>query len=199
VAGRIALCRATDTDCDTGVTACRECKVGYEFDVAGRTYHGRAQARYGTYSELENGAAIMVRYLPADPDTSDTTFDRGWVDGGGLGGMIFVAIFGLGLFGGLGVIGAVALVSEFRSARRAIWLRQHGVQRGAVVARIAQSATDDEGVPSLTLHWNDDTGTSGHSRSRKRTDLPQAGERITIYADPDGKLPPVWEGDSGTR
>jgi hypothetical protein len=47
--------------------------------------------------------------------------------------------------------------------------------------------------------WVDDAGVTGKSRPQPQYRLPAPQAAITVYADPDGTLPPVWEGDSGSR
>ena len=47
--------------------------------------------------------------------------------------------------------------------------------------------------------WKDDAGAPGQSFACWPVNLPAIGTRITVYADPDGNIPSVWEGDCGTR
>ncbi len=174
-------------DSNSDVTrTCTDFNVGYSYEVAGRVMHGSTTTDYDTYANL-----------PEDPGNAVTSLEAGRVDASG--GMGVLAL----VFGGLGgvffVIGAGGLVWLVRRALAATRLRDNGTARGAVVVAQEETNVRVNNRQQWRIRWKDDTGVLGASRGQAREKLPQVGDRITVYADPDGKLPPVWEGDSGTR
>lgn len=105
----------------------------------------------------------------------------------------------------LALFGTALGIRALCTARRMAWLRDSGQRRSARVIAVERvrwlrryanwRATwqDEAGQPGRTkLHGQDRRGGPGPA-------LPPVGVTITIYADPDGKLPSVWEGDCGAR
>ena len=86
-------------DRDSTVTrTCTDFNVGYGYMVGRRMWHDKAVTDYRTYANLFEGAPVMVRYLPSDPQNNATSFDPTAVDA--WGGMSVVAL----VFGGLGAV-----------------------------------------------------------------------------------------------
>ncbi len=200
VAGRVEkLWESTETcrDNNNHDYICQAFNVGFGFAAAGKTAHGSQAVGYDIYAGLTEGSPVKVRYRDGDPTSYAVSFDG--TPPAAMGDMGFVAA----LVGGIGslflVLGGVGLLVLYRIARRQVGLRDWGVMRGAVVLAQVPSNVTVNDQPLWCIRWKDDSGVIGQSRGRSQDDLPDAGERITIYADPDGKLPPVWEGDSGTR
>ena len=187
-------CRDNNSDV---TRTCTDFNVGYAYEVAGKTWHDSATTGYETYANLAEGSRIKVRYLPDVPGDSVTSFQADNVDAsGGLGVLALV-------FGALGAaflaIGGGGLAWVVRAALRRIRVRDGGTARGAVVQAREETNVRVNNRPMWRIRWTDDTGALGQSRGRPEGDLPQVGARITVYADPEGRLPSVWEGDSGTR
>lgn len=185
-------------DRNSGITrTCTDFNLGYSYQVAGQTLHHSATTSYDTYANLTEGARIKLRYLPSDPNNSVTSFGAEVVDASG--GLRVMAL----IFGGLGVvflaIGVGGLVWLIRRAMTAERLRDSGTARGAVVLAQEETNVRVNGQAQRRIRWKDDSGALGASRRQPGENLPAVGDRITVYADPDGHRPAVWEGDCGSR
>ena len=185
-------------DSNSNVTrTCTDFNVGYSYEVGGKTWADSGTTSYETYANLEEGERIIVRYLRDDPGNSVTSFDAETVDA--MGGMAVVALI-FGVLGGVfAVIGSAGLGWLIRGARRGVWLRDNGSQRGAVVLAQEETNVRVNNRVQWRIRWKDDSGDLGQSRGQARENLPQVGARIVVYADPSGRQAAVWEGDSGTR
>ena len=201
VMGRVETRWESTRDCkDSNSNVSRTCtdfNVGYSYEAGGTTQHASATAGYEVYAALTEGSPIKVRYLPRDPANNVTSFDAGMVDAsGGMGVLVLV-------FGGMGavfaVVGGGGLGVLARGARQRNRVRDNGTARGAVVLAREETNIRVNNRMQWRIRWKDDAGVLGQSRAQAPDGLPEAGARITIYADPTGTLPPVWEGDSGTR
>lgn len=201
VMGRIEKRWESTRDCkdsNSNVTrTCTDFNVGYSYEAESKTWHDSTTTGYETWAGLEEGALIKVRYLPGDPGDSVTSLDRETVDADG-GLDVLAWVFG-GLGGAFVLIGGGGLAWLIRRARAGVLLRDTGTARGAVVLAQEETNVRINGRMQWRITWKDDAGNLGKSRGRLREDLPQAGARIVVYADPTGHQPAVWEGDSGTR
>jgi len=89
----------------------------------------------------------------------------------------------------------------WRKASRMIRLGSHGARRRATVLRVERTNVRVNNRPRYRLFWEDDEGFRGRSLMgpfERFDDWPEGGE-ITIYADPAGRLPQVWEEDLKLR
>lgn len=201
VMGRVEKRWESTHDCkdnNSNVTrTCTDFNVGYAYEVAGKTLHDSATTDYNTYADLAEGTPIKLRYLPGDPGDSVTSFDPDTVDAAG--GMTVLAL----VFGGLGglfvLFGGGGLLWLIRGALRRNRVRDGGTARGAVVLAREETNVRVNNRVQWRIRWKDDTGAMGQSRAQPPDGLPEVGARITVYADPTGRLPAVWEGDSGSR
>ena len=187
----------SDSSSSSRTRSCTDFNVGYSFAVAGKTFHNSATTDYATYAGLEQGSPVLVRYLASDPGRNATSFDPQTVSASG-GQSVLGLIFG-GLGGAFVLIGGGGLAWLLRASLRAVGLRDTGTARGAVVLACEETNVKINNRRQWRIRWKDDTGALGQSRAQAPDQLPQAGDRITVYADPEGRLPAVWEGDSGTR
>jgi hypothetical protein len=198
VMGRVDACWGQGPDCIGGVVAtCPECTAAYAYEVEGQTYHGIRKTQGTTYDILEDGARVMVRYLPRDPTRSFSSFSPDAVDrqGGNVVGALIVGVIGyVSLLGFNGLLWA-----PYRRARRMVWLRENGIRREATVISQEVTPVDAEGPLEWRIRWKDEAGQWGQSEWRQVDDLPPVGATIVVYADPAGRQAAVWEGDSGTR
>jgi len=169
--------------------SCTDYNVGYAFEADGVMRNAKASVAESFYSQLNEGAVLPVRYAAEDPAVSEIEI-----------GTTMIAAVVLGLlalvFAGLGGIG---LAFRMRKAGRIVRVRDDGTMRTALVTGQERTNVRINDRQQFVLVWKDSAGAEGRSRYRRQEDLPPVGEAITVYADPDGLLPPVWEGDSGTR
>lgn len=198
VMGRVDACWGQGSDCVGGVVAtCDDCAAAYAYQVGGQIYHGIRKTERTTYDILEDGARIMVRYLPREPANSFTSFSPDAADREG-GNDVFAVFLGIqGLACLLGFNGM--LWKPYRQARQVVWLRDLGRVRGATVLSHEVTPDGEEGPLEWRMRWKDEAGQWGQSDWRPVDDLPSVGAAIVVYADPAGQMPAVWEGDSGTR
>ncbi len=164
---------------------CTRYEIRYRFAQGA----GQALVDAATYDGLAEGAAVRLRYVPADPATSELQAGETLIEGGALAGLGLVFALGCGL--GLWLRG--------RKAARMLRLRETGTMRTATVTAREPTSVRINGRRQWVIRWTDSTGATGKSRLRRMEDLPEAGAALVVYADPDGVLPAVWEGDVGTR
>ncbi len=168
---------------------CNGYHVRYGFVVAGVHRDDEADVASDFYAGLGEGKPIAVRYLPTDPAINEVEFGFSWFGGAIL--LLFGLIFGL--------VGAIPLGLRLRFARRAVALREDGVARGAKVTAKEATNLRINNRMMYVIRWTDSAGVSGKSRSRGADGLPEVGTEIRVFADPEGKVPPVWAGDTGER
>ncbi len=169
--------------------SCAEFDVGFGFDAAGVRQVGTASVTAAVYGGLREGGTIGVRYVSGDPATYEVDFGTTLI---GAVGLWVVALLFL-------VPGAMGLAARMRMAARLTRLRDTGALRGAVVTAVERSNTRVNGIQLWVMRWRDEAGAAGQCRMQRQVYLPEVGAAITVYADPEGRLPAVWEGDSGTR
>ena len=168
-------------------------RVSYRFATAdGKQLIGIQDVSAGFFELVHEGDHIKVRYLPVHPATSEIEQGRN-----GNSSTTFLGASLLIFAGGLG-----GLIVWWRKARSMIMLRDRGVPRAAKVTQL-ELIKSGKSAKSPARHgralWRDDTGETGRSLVRAKNDLPSLQQVITIFADPAGKLPSVWEGDVGSR
>ncbi|MEO6299600.1 MAG: hypothetical protein ABIV25_01710 [Paracoccaceae bacterium] len=190
VTGRIAsLVQGTHSCGKNNLSTCEDFTVGFDFAAAGVGWHGSASVSSGFYAGLSEGGSIVVRYVIDDP--SITEVDLGTTLIGG------VALWLIAL--GFMVAGGIGLWFRLRMATRLVRLRDDGTMRLATVTSQDRANVRVNGIQLWTMSWLDDAGVVGKSRMQRQKYLADVGAKITVYVDPVGKLPPAWEGDSGTR
>lgn len=190
VKGQVRDMQITTRSCGKNqMDTCTDYNLAFDFEASGVMTHGTAKVGQSTYNGLTLMAPIRVRYLPDDPALTEVEEGTTLVSGVALVALV-LAFLGLGLWG---------LLSRLRNARRMIWLRDEGgMQRARVLAQI-DTKTRINGVAMWRITWADASGVASRSRLTRLADLPEVGAEITIYTDPAGRLPSVWEGDCGTR
>ncbi len=166
--------------------------VEYQFEAQGRNT-GSAPVSESEWVAYRPGRPIAVWYLPDDPDNHSIS------PGGALWQTLIFCLLGA-FFLSCAILGTLAIL--VRTIRQA-YLRSVGLPMTATITRIASSGRSSFISQSWIMIWKDETGRQGRSDPRtawfhSREPLP-IGTTITIYADPKGRLPSVWEGDCGAR
>lgn len=157
--------------------------VEYQFEAA-RPYRGRASVSESQWVAYQPGRPIAVWYLPEDPDLHTLSPRSIWWGAIGytLGGVTLLSV---------GAFGTLAVLAQMQQNAT---LRETGERGSAKVTRISGG-----GRTGWRAEWRDETGRTGTIQRVWRMNLPDEGATITLYADPTGRLPPVWDGDCGPR
>lgn len=150
-------------------------------EIAGQASVGQ---RFHARQQVEG--PITLRYLPGQPDAPEV------VQGSTARGM-WIA---LGIGAALWLIALPLSLRHLGGIRGRLALRERGRMRQVRVAGLQPTGVKVNNLPLYRLVWNDPRGTSD---ARRQNRLPQVGQDITVFEDPDGKLPSVWEGDVGSR
>lgn len=168
----------------------RSYSVSYSFPTTGDPYtRGMQAVTREYYDSIAEGDQVPVRYLPSDPTVSETEFGSP-VSHQQLALFIAAALILIGL--GYGVF-------LFRRARCSIWLRERGELRQAEVNGHDIENKDSDKAKRARALWRDASGKEGRSLLCALSELPPVGATITVFADPEGKMQGVWEGDVGSR
>ena len=129
---------------------------------------------------------ITVRYLTSDPSTNfvePTKLTKG---------------FWVGLAASIGLIlgGFVGGFFALSRARACVTLREAGEMRtAAVMSHEIEGKKNEKGC----MVWRDASGDEGRSLVYPLGELLPVGASITVFADREGHLKGVWEGDIGSR
>jgi hypothetical protein len=169
--------------------SCTYDMVDYVYEAAGATLQGQESVSGPFYAGLHQGGPVQVRYVAQDPGTSEIEIGLTLI------GAVFLALLALAIGGA----GAFGLWRRLRMARGMVQMRDTGVMRRAMVTSLVPSRIRVNNRQQWVMRWTDSAGAEGRSRMRGVEDLPAAGSEITVYADPAARVPPVWEGDCGTR
>ncbi len=167
---------------------CTSYNVAYGFD-SGVWRQTQVEVSREFYSALRESGPIAVRYVVSDPTINEVEF--GWTLFGAVVFLAFAAAFAL--------VGGLFLRRRWQEVGRMVHLRETGVQRQAEVTGSDRTGWVINGQTQYAITWLDEAGILGKSLGRRLQTLPATGSQITIYADPDGKLPSVWARDSGLR
>lgn len=162
--------------------------VAYAFDVDGRNFSGENAVDETLFRSLSKGDSIALRYGADDPQLSAIAI---FGEHRGMRAVGFCVLFVMVLVFLLG-----ALSSKIEAWYRITYLLKVGARRSAVVTRYANLTYVSDGSLSSIL-WQDETGATGQSRMMTATRLPNLGATITVYADPEQKLPAIWDGEFG--
>lgn len=162
--------------------------VAYEFSVDGLRFSGENAVDETLFRSLSKGDSIALRYGADDPQLSAITV---FGEHPGLRAIGFCVLFLMVL-----VFLLAAFSSKIEASYRMTYLRKVGVRCSAVVIRFANAPGFADGSLSSIL-WRDETGAVGQSRMMTATRLPDLGATITVYADPERKLPAIWDGEFG--
>jgi hypothetical protein len=190
VLGQVSDMQITTRSCGKdNMDSCTDYDIAFDFPVAGVLTHGTAKVSEGNYRALTLKGPIKLRYLPYDPAVNEVAAEAGLIGSVALA-LIALAFLALGVWG---------LGARLRAARRMIWLREDGLVQRVRVGALVDAKTEINNVAMWRITWSDGAGLASRSRLYRQADLPPLGSEITIYADPAGKAPSVWEGDVGTR
>ena len=160
----------------------------YVFAVAGAERQVTESVTSGFKVSQKMLGPVVVHYLPDDPTVSEI------IPGSRFAG----SLTGMGITFAVLFYFAAAWGNRDAKAKARIAFGKVAEQRPASVLdheRVCQNRFQRK---LYRLVWRDRNGATGHGvwiGSAKH--LPPVGSTITIYADPTGKFPPVWEGDCG--
>jgi hypothetical protein len=168
---------------------CADFNLRYRFEADGRGYEHSGRVSDEVYFGLEVGGPVRVLYLAGDPAVSAVDIGETVLLGGVFLGLALV----------FGLIGGIGLAYQLRAGARLVWMRDNGTARVAEVTGQEATGLRVNQQVMWVMRWRDSAGAEGRSRAQAPGRLPAVGAKITVYADPEGVLPPVWEGDSGTR
>jgi hypothetical protein len=182
---RIDVSYDSDGDKDT------DYMLEFRFRAEGRELADEEEVSRSFYHANGVGDSLPVRYWRPDPSVFElepgaTATTILWTK--------IVSIVGL-------VIAGFWTERCWRKANRMIRLHEHGARRRATVLRVERTNVRVNNRPRYRLAWEDDEGFRGRSLMgpfERFDDWPEGGE-ITVYADPAGRLPPVWEEDLRAR
>lgn len=144
----------------------------------------------GFWRAAEVGARMPVRYVRPWPALAEVEPGATWA---------YLRPF-LILVACLAVPGVLVGWGFWARARGMRAMRLTGAKRSAVVTMHNQQPA---GLRNWRGHlvffykasWSDEAGGFGATLPHWQQDLPAVGAHITVYADPEGRRPAVWEGD----
>ncbi|MEM9642459.1 MAG: DUF3592 domain-containing protein [Pseudomonadota bacterium] len=144
----------------------------------------------GFFQAQDLGDTLPVRYWRPDPQVNEvepgSTRNQRW----------FTTIFSALLLAGSGY----AAIQGIGQATRWGRVRDYGERRVAVVKNHVRTSFKINNRSQYRVEWQDSAGAEGRSFLRNQRQLKDVpiGSEIWVYADPDGRLPSVWEMDVGT-
>lgn len=168
---------------------CSSYAVRYRFFHDAQLVEGEDSVSQGLFQRLTLHQEIPVHYVAGNPSQNELE------PGGKLNNGAMSELFGLALLLGSGI----AVLRNFKLAQQMVHLRSFGAARQAKVVALTQTDTKINGIALWRMEWRDEAETFGESRARWKSSLPELGAQITVYADPEGRLPAIWERDSGSR
>lgn len=166
---------------------CTDHDLVYSFPTAVGQQTVQRDVSRAEYDRTRLGAQRTVRYLPSDPRVWEAT--PGDVKSGAAG----TGVMGTLLAGA----GALGLSRLHRRVQAMVRVRDTGERRQATVTSHRDTGTRINGAALWVAQWRDEAGCSGEALARFGLTLPAVGQQISVYADPQGVLPPAWEGDVG--
>ncbi len=163
--------------------------VSFSYPVAGANRSARDAVSRAYYDQAIAGETRQMRYWRKDPSVLELEI------GSTAKTHRILQIFAALLLAGSGAL----LLTEWRLANRAVRLRDRGIARTAEVTQHVETKITLNKRKMYRLGWTDNTGARGRSfvMTSAKVDAFPIGHPITIYADPKGRLPSVWEGDVG--
>ena len=181
--------QSSDSCGKDNMDTCTQSHVRYTYDAGGPLREATTTVGSGFYATLQTNGPIPVTYLRSDPAVNEV--ESGWTLFGG----VLLLLFALAFAGA----GGGAMWIRIRQVLLAEGQRDTGVSRQATVTDLQPTRFAVNGKNLWRITWRDETGAAGQSRAQAVGELPEIGAAVTVYADPAGKRPAVWEGDSGTR
>ncbi|MSU88630.1 hypothetical protein GE300_03220 [Rhodobacteraceae bacterium 2CG4] len=191
--GAVAVATITDkritvtTDSDGDETT--RYHLDFAFAAERRDFRMSTTVGRGFYNRLQVGETTALRYWRPDPAVNE-------IEPGATTRTVWVTKIASALALAAGLFW---IQRCWRRARRALRVRDRGVRRRATVIGHLDTGVSVNKVRQYRLLWRDETGAQGRSwhLPRKRLhDWPEGAE-LTVYADPAGRLPAVWDRDVG--
>ncbi|NNU81352.1 hypothetical protein HMH01_12980 [Halovulum dunhuangense] len=165
--------------------------VDFDFGHETRSYSGSEAVSIGFYNAVNAGDTLPLRVWSVDPTVNE--LEPGSTAQAVLIGKILSVI---GLVGG-----GLWFERVWRRARAAIRVRETGERRTAEVFAHEDARMKKNRVRYHRLVWRDEKHDTGKSLPMAEARIVQfpPGTQVHVYADPAGRLAPVWEGDVGPR
>lgn len=163
--------------------------VAFTYPVAGNVRSGRDNVSRGYYSQARVGETREMRYWRKDPSVFELEV------GSTAKSHRVLQIFAVLLLAG----GGSLVVVEWRTASRAIRVRDHGTARAAEVTQHIETKITLNNRKVYRLGWTDSAGVPGRSFAMRGAEIDAfpLGSPITVHVDPTGRLPSVWARDVG--
>ena len=190
VSGQVTGMWTQEKTCEIGSkrTHCFDLMVAYAFNLEGLYFSGEGSVTPILFQTLYHGAPIALRYSADDPQLSAIAV---FGEHHGARALGYCLLFLLGLLFMLAVFSNL-IETWYRMA----YLLSVGLRRSALVTGHTSPSDASKAMLSGIL-WQDETGATGQSRMMAAARLPDLGAKITVYADPEAKLPTIWEGEFG--
>jgi len=193
--GAVAEAVITDKDYEVRIDSDGDRTTTYylefDFTAQGQSYQIRDSVGRSFWNGLQPGETTPVRYWRPDPEVNEiepgATRKSIWITK-------ILAVIVLSLAG-------VWAERCWRKAARARKVRDHGKRHRVTVTDHFQTSVKVNNRPRWRLEWQDPSGRVGRSYMYRKEVLNTypVGSEITIFVDPRGRLPSVWEGDVGPR
>lgn len=167
--------------------SCPSYHVGYAFSVNGQSYAGRHKVDEEFFFSTFSGQSTPVHYMIFKPEWSVLALSH----------HNFWLVWMAPIFGLLAFNLSKLCRQRFHRMGQMIKLRDHGLRRTAQVVSVIPTTLKVNGLTYKYMVWADDAGKSGESLWQSAWYLPQVGSTITVFADPKGEIPSVWDKDCG--
>lgn len=191
--GAVAVATITDKDIrvrtDSDGDRSTSYILYYAFTHQGIDVSASSSVSRGFFDGLEIGGTTEVRYWRPDPSVNE-------IEPGSTSTIIWITKLVSAVI--LAVAGSWIVIA-WGAAGKAIRVRDRGERRQAVVTAHETTGVRVNNRPRYRLAWRDERGEPGRSflLSGDAIETWPVGSDLAIYADPTGRLKPVWEGDVG--
>lgn len=178
-----------DRDGDSRTDEEERIKLRFSFDADGVPITDTTQISEDFANSVRRLEHVPLRYAAGNPMVNE--IEPGAHASEFRKGLIWLA--------GLLLIAGPVLRRQWRRSKAMIRVRDRGETRSAVITSHQPTGLIVNDRSSYRLHWRDERGVSGRTtlvNHRALRHFP-VGSEITIYVDPTGTDPPVWQAEVG--